>query len=162
MEGPSSSPLLFLPVSLPHPLLPLSSSTLLSKTGITESLAAEISHLGLRATVVEPGYFRTNFLGAGGPPKVVGPIEDYHPISQAVEQGLIAYNGKQPGDPLKGSHLIIDAVLREGWGKDKVLPLRLPLGPDAVATLEAKARENLKILEEWKEASSSTNHDDVA
>jgi hypothetical protein len=79
-----------------------------------------------------------------------------------VEEGLIAYDGKQPGNPAKGSHLIIDAVLGEGWGKGKELPLRLPLGPDAVMTLEAKARDNLKILEEWREASSSTNHDDVA
>ncbi|ORY75926.1 hypothetical protein BCR35DRAFT_280557 [Leucosporidium creatinivorum] len=129
--------------------------------GITESLAAEVSHLGIRCTIVEPGYFRTNFLGAGGPPKVVGSIADYHAVTEPMEAALNAYNGKQPGDPSKGSHLIIDAVLGEGWGKGKELPLRLPLGPDAVATLEAKARENLKILEEWREASASTNHEDV-
>lgn len=150
--------------SLLRPSRPLA-EPLPTTTGITESLAAEISHLGLRATAVEPGYFRTNFLGAttdGSPPSVVGPITDYHSITEPMQAGLNAYNGKHPGDAAKGSHFIIDAVLGEGWATGKELPVRLPLGPDAVATLEAKAKGNLKIVEEWREASSSTNHEDVA
>jgi NAD(P)-dependent dehydrogenase (short-subunit alcohol dehydrogenase family) len=92
--------------------------SLLRNPGITESLALEVAHLNLRALVVSPGYFRTNFL-ASGQPHAAGPIEDYKPVTIPFQASLEAYNGKQPGDAKKGVNLIIDVVLGEGQAKGK-------------------------------------------
>lgn len=127
--------------------------------GFSEALSLEVALFNIRVLIVEPGYFRTSFIGSD--PKFVGPIEDYHPITKALQQGLAAYAGKQPGDPTKGASLIIDTVLGEGLAQGKTFPLRLTLGPDAVAALEEARKKDLASLEEWREASSSTNFDDL-
>lgn len=73
-----------------------------------------------------------------------------------------AFNNKQPGDPVKGVNVIVDAVLGKGRAKGKELPIRLPLGPDAVDVLRTAAESDLAVVREWEGISSNTNHDDVA
>jgi len=44
---------------------------------LTESLAVELAPLGIHATVVEPGYFRTDFLDDSSLVKTKRQIDDY-------------------------------------------------------------------------------------
>ena len=75
------------------------SSTKFAVEGITESLHAELKPLGIHATVVEPGYFRTDFLDASS--LVVGKeiIADYDETSGNVRRFAAGMNHNQPGDP---------------------------------------------------------------
>ena len=48
----------------------------------------EISPLGLRSLLFEPGYFRTDFLTADHRATYGGNIPDYEPIVRASQGGL--------------------------------------------------------------------------
>ncbi|KAI5477884.1 hypothetical protein MNV49_005777 [Pseudohyphozyma bogoriensis] len=141
--------------------LGLYNATKFAVEGLTEALHEEISHLGLNAMVVSPGYFRTNFLASPPPPSGLQ-IPDYAAISTAMRSALVAVNQNQPGDPVKGVNVIIDVVLGEGKmeGK-KEMPVRLPLGRDAFGVLEDVARRAKETVEEWKGIAGDTDCDDV-
>lgn len=127
------------------------SSTKFAVEGITEALRAELKPLGIHATVVEPGYFRTDFLDASS--LVVGKeiIDDYDDTSGKVRRFAVGMNHNQPGDPQKLATALV--MLADA----KTPPLRLPLGTD---TLKAIAEKNAYVaaeMEAWKELSASTD-----
>lgn len=70
---------------------------------------------------------------------------------------VAAADGSQPGDPVKGMNLIVDAVRGEGVCAGKTLPLRLPIGPDAIETMRADCEGKLRICSEWEDIMSATN-----
>jgi NAD(P)-dependent dehydrogenase (short-subunit alcohol dehydrogenase family) len=90
---------------------------------MSEALAAEVAHLGIRVTVVEPGPFRTDFSGRSL--KCAAEMADYAPVVGPRRRAFQASHGTQPGDPRRGADAIIAAVEREDP------PLRLPLGAEA-------------------------------
>src|SRR5581483_252282 len=53
------------------------SATKFALVGLTESLSAEAKEFGVKATIVYPGYFRTNFLDKGSLHLPQHPIADY-------------------------------------------------------------------------------------
>ena len=57
--------------------------------GISESLHLEISPLGLRSIIFEPGYFRTDFLTDDNRAPWISRILDYEPITTETHQGLV-------------------------------------------------------------------------
>jgi NAD(P)-dependent dehydrogenase (short-subunit alcohol dehydrogenase family) len=127
------------------------SSTKFAVEGITEALHAELKPLGIHATVVEPGYFRTDFLDATS--LVVGKeiIDDYDETSGNVRRRAVDMNHNQPGDPEKLAAALVTLA------DATTPPLRLPLGTD---TLEAIANKNAYVTAEtetWKELSRSTD-----
>ena len=74
-------------------------STKFAVEGLSEALHAELAPLGVHVTVVEPGYFRTEFLD--GTSLSVSPriLADYAPTSGAVREAAVRINLNQPGDP---------------------------------------------------------------
>ena len=54
--------------------------------GISESLAKEVKHLGIKVTIVEPGGFRTDWAGRSMR-HVERTIEDYEPSAGASRNG---------------------------------------------------------------------------
>lgn len=101
---------------------------------MTEALAAEARDLGIRAMIVCPGPFRTDFFGRSiDLPETE--IADYA-STLAQRRAYAATDGTQRGDPARGAKIIIDTVL------DEAPPLRLVLGaqahPTIVAAHEAK------------------------
>ncbi|KWI72949.1 oxidoreductase [Burkholderia ubonensis] len=127
------------------------SSTKFAVEGITEALHAELKPLGVHATVVEPGYFRTDFLDASS--LVVAPdvIDDYDETSGAVRRKAVQLNRNQPGDPAKLAAAMIALVDAPNP------PLRLPLGTDTLAAIAAKNAYVAQETETWKALSTSTD-----
>jgi NAD(P)-dependent dehydrogenase (short-subunit alcohol dehydrogenase family) len=99
--------------------------------GFTESLAAEVKQFGIKATVVSPGYFRTNFLDSSLQ-LPTSPIAEYELVREAQNTHQFSINGKQMGDPEKAASVLI-AV-----SEMKEAPLHLFLGADAYKFAEQK------------------------
>ncbi|KAF8316509.1 short-chain oxidoreductase [Cantharellus anzutake] len=130
---------------------------------IAETLHEEISPLGLRLIVLEPGMFRTAGMNPGKPTvEYVNRVEDYKTILEPwVTRYKAAYNN-QPGDPKKFVKLLIDYVKLEGpFSKeqrgDKEVPISFPVGPDAYVSVTKRLSEQLKMMEDWKDVIRSTN-----
>ncbi len=125
-------------------------------TGLSESLSLEVAEFNIKVCVIEPGYFRSNFLNPSNKLIAKNTISDYEGDS-AVRKGtalMEAVNNKQPGDIKKGAKVIVD-VLTEATGKP--VPLRLYLGQDAYEHIGDKCRETLAFLEEWKDICTTTD-----
>lgn len=126
-------------------------ATKFAVTGFTESLAAEVKSLGIKATVVEPGYFRTEFLSSGSLAVPSNPIDAYKEVRDTQIAHQQDINNQQPGDPAKGCDVIIAAAESEN------APLHLFLGPDAYAVAGAKIADIQKDMEDWKALATATN-----
>jgi len=129
---------------------------------ISESLHDEVAPLGLRSIYIEPGYFRTSFLGQGNRSEFIHRIDDYKPVLASRYDALRAYNNNQPGDPKKLAQLLIDYVKLEGpfseekrGGKD--VPTGLPIGSDSYGIISQRLKDTLKVLEDWKDVICSTD-----
>ncbi|WP_186079848.1 oxidoreductase [Burkholderia gladioli] len=127
------------------------SSTKFAIEGLTESLHAELKPLGIHATVVEPGYFRTDFLDASSLQVVEEVIPDYDETSGHVRRRAASLNHNQPGDPEKLARAIIRLV------DTPTPPLRLPLGTDTLKAIVDKNDFVEQEIEIWKVLSASTD-----
>lgn len=127
-------------------------STKFAVEGITEALREEVAPLGITAGLVEPGYFRTDFLDATSL-HVASTIADYDDTA-AGHMRLIAaeVNHQQPGDPAKAGPVIVDAV--DGGA----FPLRLFLGSDTIAGITTKVGEVSAELSRQGAVAVSTDH----
>jgi len=77
--------------------------------GFSEALAAEMAPLGVHVTIVEPGPFRTEFLGCSGV-EAANRIADYDQTAGKTREYFHDQAGKQKGDPVKAVKAIIAAV----------------------------------------------------
>jgi NAD(P)-dependent dehydrogenase (short-subunit alcohol dehydrogenase family) len=77
--------------------------------GFSEALAAEMAPLGVHVTIIEPGPFRTDFLGRSAA-LIERVIPDYAESVGKTREYYHAMPGKQPGDPLKAIHAMMDVV----------------------------------------------------
>lgn len=136
-------------------------STKFAIAGITESLRPELQPLGIDAVVIEPGYFRTNFLSPGHRTPSAIQISDYDTVMEPLRNVFDTYDQKQPGDPEKGAQVIVEILTKSGRVAGMTIPARIPLGSDAVSIIDGMCHQTLKLLGEWKEISASTDHDDV-
>jgi NAD(P)-dependent dehydrogenase (short-subunit alcohol dehydrogenase family) len=117
--------------------------------GYSEVLAREVSPLGIRVTIVEPGGFRTRFADAQS---FVPPSPDYATTVGAAARFQRDYSGAQPGDPAKAAAAVLSIALRDD------APLRLLLGSDAVAAAEAADRARTDSDRAWRALSVSTDY----
>ena len=109
--------------------------------GVSESLAAELKPLGIKVTIVQPGPFRTDFIGRSLE-RAESHLADYDRTSGKFLRFLESMYGKQPGDPALAADAIIDAV------ESATPPLRLVLGKYA----NEKARKKLADAERERAA----------
>lgn len=118
--------------------------------GFTEGLAAEVASFGIKATVVSPGYFRTEFLTSGSLVGPKDPIDEYKVVREVQDAHQNEINGNQPGDPEKGASAIISLA------ESQNPPLHLFLGQDAYDIAYQKIDAVTKDLETWKDLTVST------
>jgi NAD(P)-dependent dehydrogenase (short-subunit alcohol dehydrogenase family) len=130
-------------------------STKFAIEGITESLAQEVAPLGIFATVVAPGFFRTGFLDKGSLSSTANIIEDYAETVGVGRDNAKAYNRKQPGNPEKLAEAFIQLVASEKP------PVHLPLGTDTYNVFNQKTASFEAEMEEWKEVVLGTDHEDA-
>lgn len=126
-------------------------STKFAVEGITEALHDELSPLGIHATVVEPGFFRTDFMDNRSLLKTRAQIADYSETVGNTRIFAVERNHRQPGDPEKLAQALLQLV------NAAEPPLRLPLGTDA---LERIAQKNAFVSQEtarWSSLSASTD-----
>lgn len=118
--------------------------------GFTEALSTEIKSFGIKATIVSPGYFRTQFLSAGSLNVPAHPIEAYKEVreTQAFHQEIM--NGNQLGDPDKAALALIQVA------EAPEAPLHLFLGSDAYELAYNKINSVREELEAWKSVTVST------
>lgn len=117
--------------------------------GLTESLALEIAPLNVKATVVLPGSFRTNFLDEGSLTYTKHRIEEYD--SDKTFQSYSGRAGTQPGDPKKLVTELFNLANMENP------PVHLILGADSFKMITDKMAKNLEEFEVYKHISASTN-----
>ncbi|MFZ5529224.1 MAG: oxidoreductase [Pseudomonadota bacterium] len=123
--------------------------------GLTEALALELAPLGVHATVVEPGFFRTDFLDASSLIRTASELPDYADTVGQMRALMADANHRQPGDPKK----LAQALL--ALADSPQPPVRLPLGTDTVAKIGEKHRAVEAELAQWHDLAKSTDHDDV-
>lgn len=127
------------------------SSTKFAVEGLSEALHTELAPLGVHVTVIEPGYFRTDFLDASSLSVSPTMIEDYAATAGKVRNVASGLNHAQPGDPSKLAKVLIE------FAEVSNPPVRLPLGSDTFAAIEAKHASDAAILSEWRKVSVSTD-----
>jgi NAD(P)-dependent dehydrogenase (short-subunit alcohol dehydrogenase family) len=98
--------------------------------GLSECMAQELAPFGVRVLIVEPGALRTALFGARF--RRMPEIEAYAPTVGATRAYAAQNDGLQPGGPAKAAAAIVDAV------SSPSMPLRLPLGADAVEGIRQK------------------------
>ena len=127
------------------------SSTKFAVEGLSEALYAELAPLGIHVTVVEPGYFRTDFLDASSLSVSAREISDYEATAGKVRAHARGLNHNQPGNPSKLADVLV------AFADAPNPPVRLPLGSDTVAAIEAKHKADSLVLSEWRNVSLSTD-----
>ena len=126
-------------------------STKFAVEGITEALHAELAPLGIHATVVEPGYFRTEFLDTGSLAVSPQVLDDYAQSAGAVRGAARRINLNQPGDPVRLAQAVMQLVA------SPTPPLRLPLGTDTLQTIAEKHAFVERETAQWRAVAASTD-----
>ena len=119
---------------------------------LTLSLRREVGPLGIRAMVVEPGAFRTDFSGRSLTQAATS-IADYAGTAGKRRKENDTVAGTQPGDPAKAA----DALLTVVESDDP--PYMLVLGNDASDIFRGALDALSTDLEEWDGLSRSTDFD---
>lgn len=118
--------------------------------GLTEALAMELAPLGIFATTVEPGFFRTDFLDAKSLTTAGNSIPDYAETVGAMRTAMGHANHQQPNNPETIGPAMLKLV------NHPKPPVRLPLGPDTVEAIEKKNAFVAQELAEWRNTAIAT------
>ena len=121
--------------------------------GFSESIAQEVGPFGVHVTIVEPGFFRTDFLDATSVVYAANPIADYAQASAALRGFYEARSHNQAGDPAKLGQALVAIANAENP------PVRWAAGTDAVGMIESKIAGLTTELETWRDLSQSTDGD---
>ncbi|ALM82503.1 SDR family NAD(P)-dependent oxidoreductase [Bordetella sp. N] len=119
--------------------------------GLTETLAAEVAELGIKATVVYPGPFRTEFLTKDSLATAQQAIADYTQAQASLDLHVNTMDGRQAGDPDKLALLLLQAA------SVAEPPLHLFAGRIANELAEQKMAAVQKDMAAWRGASDATD-----
>ncbi|MFF3582792.1 SDR family oxidoreductase [Streptomyces mirabilis] len=123
--------------------------------GWMESLRYDVEPYGIRTTVVEPGFFRTELLVDASTTWPEPTIDDYAERTIATVAAWKNMNGRQTGDPAKLARALLAIA-----DQDEPL-LRFVAGADAIEGVEAKARELLAQAQASRELGGNLAYDDT-
>jgi len=100
-------------------------ATKFAVAGLTEAFSAEATSLGIKTTIVYPGYFKTNFLLQGSLRLAENPIAEYKEARDLEVVHDTQIIGNQPGDPEKAALAFIQLAENENP------PLHFFMGSDS-------------------------------
>jgi NAD(P)-dependent dehydrogenase (short-subunit alcohol dehydrogenase family) len=121
--------------------------------GLSEALAAELAPLGIHVTIIEPGPFRTDFLGRSGLVAKTR-LPDYDNTAGNMRKYFAENDGKQKGDPLRAVRAMMEVV------ESPNPPLRLLLGASAVQRLRTKLGNWEKEIAAWEKVTVGADFPD--
>jgi short-subunit dehydrogenase len=121
--------------------------------GFSEALAGEMKPLGVYVTVVEPGPFRTDFLGRSGK-LAERELPEYAATAGKAREYLQTQSGKQPGDPQKAVEALIALV------NAPEPPLHLILGKIALTRFRDKLAQWQKEIAAWESITTGADFPD--
>jgi len=118
--------------------------------GWSESLRIELAQFGIKTTLIEPGFFRTDFLDPSSVSYGDIAIADYANYSAGVRAHLDQINHRQAGDPAKLGKAVVTLVASDDP------PERFAASSDAYDILIDRALRNRTEADKWRELSMST------
>ena len=116
----------------------------------SEALAKEVTHLGIRVMLAEPGALRTGFYGARLGSSALT-IPDYDALAEQYRKSAQTDRHDQPGDPDRAGTILVETALRPD------APFRLLLGSDAVQTAVETLENRLLEARSWAEVSDQSD-----
>ena len=128
-------------------------STKFAVEGLSEALAIELAPLGIGVTIVEPGPFRTDFLGSSLS-VAESILPDYESTAGQTRKAAQERNQNQPGAPALAADAIVQAVTSEDP------PLHLPLGAFAFERASQKLDKMRAEFAKWREVALATDFRD--
>ncbi|AKU24354.1 SDR family NAD(P)-dependent oxidoreductase [Massilia sp. NR 4-1] len=111
--------------------------------GASETMAKEIEGFGIRLTILQPGPYKTDFLGAGLQ-LAERKLDAYANLMNGLGEARAANHLKQPGDPLGVARAMIEVVEAEQP------PLRLLTGKIATERAKAKIEQVSNEFARWE------------
>jgi NAD(P)-dependent dehydrogenase (short-subunit alcohol dehydrogenase family) len=118
--------------------------------GLSLSVAQEVEPFGIKVTVVEPGFFRTDLLAPQSAAFGDIAIDDYGPPG-ATKASWEAYHHKQMGDPAKLAQVFLELAAMA------TPPKQFAAGSDAVATVTTALESRLREVRAHEPLSRSTD-----
>lgn len=118
--------------------------------GVSEAVRGEVAPFGIKVTLVEPGPFRTDFIGRSLD-RATNAMPEYQSTVGKFMEFLNTIEGKQPGDPVKAANAIIQIVEAENP------PLRLVLGKYAYSKFREKIESLTQELNAWEAIAINTD-----
>lgn len=120
-------------------------ATKFAVVGLTEALSVEAKEFDVKATIVYPGYFNTNFLKEGSMKLAQNPIAAYTAARNTEIWHETQMVGNQPGDPNKAAHVLIELA------EMQTAPLHFFMGSDSFGM----ANNKIEILQNELAANES-------
>lgn len=118
--------------------------------GLTESLAGEVAEHGIRVSILEPGYFDTDFLREGSLALAGTELAAYPGVHTMIAAHQ-AMPGTQLGDPAKAAEAIVAVATRADG------PLRQQLGSDSSGMAGDRAAALAAEVDAGRELAKSTD-----
>lgn len=116
----------------------------------TEALQQEVSPLGIRVAIVQPGGFRTDFAGRSLRQSAEA-MDVYAETAGKVRKENSDVDGNQAGDPARAAQAIITLA------ETPQPPMRLVLGSEAMKFAEVDLNQQLDDIMDWETVSLSTD-----
>jgi NAD(P)-dependent dehydrogenase (short-subunit alcohol dehydrogenase family) len=117
--------------------------------GLTQALHDEVTAMGIRTLIVEPGAFRTGLFRPDAAYQSAE-LPAYADVVGATRAYVREGDGEQPGDPAKAAAAILAAL-----DADRP-PLRLVLGADAIAAIRHRTDGLVAELDAWQDVGAAT------
>jgi NAD(P)-dependent dehydrogenase (short-subunit alcohol dehydrogenase family) len=136
-------------IGFPHASIYCSSKFAIE--GFSESLALDVADFGIRVTLVEPGFTRTDFLESSSLRYGTRQVAGYEETSPKLRAYYASHNGKQSGDPAK-----LAAAMLTLTNSDNP-PLRFASGSDAFEGMTSKLASVQNELHSYQKLSASVD-----
>jgi len=119
--------------------------------GLSLSVVEEVGKFGIKVTVVEPGFFRTDLLSEANAKWAGKRIDDYAASEASAREMWSPYAGTQPNDPDKLGEILVKLA-----GMDTP-PRIFVAGPDAIEAVGTSIEGRLRAVHAFEELSNSTH-----